>query len=365
MNFQEPESDVVQTVSKWSKVSKKKFKDYSYIGLGVIGVVVFLFFMLPNHPKTETPASENNVNNDYRNSLNENLMRLKAMHSEKPTVSFSESINQPFNDPTKSEEYLARKTAPTTMYPKTESTNKEVENHEQDATFTGQGSNEGFANTSSETETVEANTIAHPDYTVASGELLPAVLETAVNSDLPGMVRAVISQPTYSYTGERILIPSGSRLIGQYSSSVVQGQNRVMVIWNRIILPDGIAIKLDSPGTDVLGRAGQGADNVNTHFFTRFGESALLSLIGAGTATVGVSNQDQNNSTAQYRAAIAQSFQQSAQQSLQGTVATKPTLQVNQGTAIHIFVAKDLSFYQALKKSDTPPSTLPAFITRD
>lgn len=366
MNPQEPESDVVQTAPNWSKVSKKKYKDFSYIVLGVVAIVVFLFFILPdNHPKTETPSSVNSVNNDYRNSLNENLMRLKAMHAEKPAVSFSEPINQPFTDSTKSEAYAARKNAPTTMYPKAEATDKVAENHGQDGTLAGQGANENFANTSSKTETVEANTIAHPGYTIASGELLPAVLETAINSDLPGMVRAVVSQPTYSYTGERVLIPSGSRLMGQYSSAVTQGQNRVMVIWNRIILPNGIAIQLDSPGTDVLGRAGQGADSVNTHFFARFGESALLSLIGAGSANVGVNNQDQNNSTAQYRAAIAQSFQQSAQQSLQGSVAMKPTLQVHQGTAIHVFVAKDLSFYQVLKRSGTPPNTLPAFITRD
>jgi type IV secretion system protein VirB10 len=351
MNPQEPESDIVQTAPKWSKVSKKKFKDYSYIVIGVIGVVVFLFFMFShNQPKTETPSSDNSINNDYRNSLNENLMRLKAMHAAKPVASFSESINQPFNDPTKSETYLARKNAPTTMYPKTEETNKESESRGQEATLAGQGANENFANTPSKAETVEANRIVHPDYTIASGELLPAVLETAINSDLPGMVRAVVSQPTYSYTGERALIPSGSRLIGQYSSAVIQGQNRVMIIWNRIILPNGIAIQLDSPGTDVLGRSGQGADSLNTHFFARFGESVLLSLIGAGSANVGVSNQDQNNSTAQYRAAIAQSFQQSAQQSLQGSVAMRPTLQVYQGTAIHVFVARDLSFYKVLKK---------------
>lgn len=131
---------------------------------------------------------------------------------------------------------------------------------------------------------------------------------------------------------------------------MIQGQNRVMIIWNRIILPNGIAIQLDSPGTDVLGRSGQGADSLNTYFFARFGESVLLSLIGAGSANVGVNNQDQNNSTAQYRAAIAQSFQQSAQQSLQGSVAMRPTLQVYQGTAIHVFVARDLSFYKVLKK---------------
>ena len=107
MNPQEPESDVIQTAAKWSKVSKKKFKDYSYIRLGAVGVVIFLFFMLPdNHPKTKAPSSDNSINNDYRNALNENLMRLKAMQADKSAVSSSEPINQAFNDANSSKEYL-------------------------------------------------------------------------------------------------------------------------------------------------------------------------------------------------------------------------------------------------------------------
>ena len=368
MNLQEPESNVIQTASRWSKVSQKKSNNYSpmYWLVGGVLAVILVFMLSSNHPKTRSASTENLTSSDYQDSLKENLAQLKAMTAEKSMVTFSDQANQPIHSNT-SKEYLARQNAPTSMYSGAvvETINNGTANNAQDATLAGQGANENFANTSSKTETVEANTIAHPEYTIASGELLPAVLETAINSDLPGMVRAVVSQATYSYTGERVLIPSGSRLIGQYSSAVIQGQNRVMVIWNRIILPNGITVQLNSSGIDDLGRAGQSADSVNTHFFARFGESALLSLIGAGAATAGVNNQDQSNSSAQYRMAISQSFQQSTGQSLQGTLAIKPTLHIHQGSSIHVFVAKDLSFYQVLKRSATPPGTLPVFMTRD
>ena len=135
-----------------------------------------------------------------------------------------------------------------------------------------------------------------------------------------------------------------------------------MVVWNRVVLPNGIAVQLNSPGTDALGRAGQGANSVNTHFFARFGESALLSLIGAGAAMVGVHNNNQYNSAAQYRTAIAESFHQSAQQALQNTLPMKPTIHVYQGTKINVFVAHDLSFYQVLKNTVMLPRPMPSFV---
>jgi type IV secretion system protein VirB10 len=217
------------------------------------------------------------------------------------------------------------------------------------ATFAGQGVNTAFGNQSMSTTSVIAKKIAHPEYTIASGEFLHAVLETAIDSDLPGEIRAVVSQPVYAYIGETPLIPAGSRLIGQYSSSVMQGQNRVFVVWNRVILPNGVSAQINSPGTDQLGISGQGADDVYTHFFARFGEASLLSIIGAGAATGGVNNGDQYNSAAQYRMAISQSFQQSANNSLQGTLATQPTLSIDQGASINVFVAHDIDFYSVMK----------------
>ncbi len=200
--------------------------------------------------------------------------------------------------------------------------------------------------------TTDATQITHLDYTVAQGMFIPGVLETAIDSDLPGMVRAEVSHDVYAEQGNFVLIPKGSRLVGQYSSGVVQGQNRVFVAWQRLIRPDGIDIQLGSPGTDALGRAGMAGDIVQTHFFATFSQAALLSIIGAGVANVGVNPQDQQNSAAAYREAVSNSFNQSAQNNLQNTAIIKPTIHVYQGNKINVFVARDLDFYAALNPGE-------------
>jgi type IV secretion system protein VirB10 len=205
-----------------------------------------------------------------------------------------------------------------------------------------------FANQTTHAGSVSAVKISHPGSTVPQGEFIFAVLETAIDSDLPGMIRAVITRPVYSYIGEHRLIPEGSRLIGQYSSKTLQGINRIMVIWQRILLPNGISIQIDSPGADSLGKSGLGADSVNSHFFQRFGHASMLSLIGAGAASWGVKDAN-DNASQQYRTAISHSFQSSAHHSLDHSVAIKPSLSVDQGSRVIVFVAKDLDFYSAVK----------------
>ncbi len=217
------------------------------------------------------------------------------------------------------------------------------------------GSNDSDTNTAFQqrasntgVETAAATRIAHTDFTVTQGTLISGALQTAINSDLPGMVKANVSEDVYATSGERVLIPAGSTLIGKYSAGISMGQERVFVVWTRLIRPDGIDIMLGSPGTDSLGQAGLGADNLDTHFIQRFGEASLLSIIGAGAATAGVSSGDQFNSAAAYRAGIANSFQQSAAASLGNSINIKPTIHVWQGARISVFVNRDLSFYNAL-----------------
>ena len=120
---------------------------------------------------------------------------------------------------------------------------------------------------------------------VAQGAIIPAVLETALDSDLPGFARAVVSRDVRSFDGQSVLIPRGSRLIGQYKSAVSQGATRAFVIWTRIIRSDGVSIQIGSPGEDALGRAGLTGE-VNRRFFARFGGSILLSVLNAGVASV-------------------------------------------------------------------------------
>jgi len=197
-------------------------------------------------------------------------------------------------------------------------------------------------------ETVDATQIAHTDYTVMQGTLIPGSLQTAINSDLPGMVKATVSRDVYAASGDRVLIPKGSTLIGQYNSGLVMGQKRVLVAWTRVIRPDGIDALLGSPGTDALGQGGLGADTLDTHFWARFGQASLLSIIGSAIATAGVSENDAYNSASAYRTAMASNFQSVAGSSLLSTMNIKPTVHVYQGARINVFVNRDISFYNTL-----------------
>lgn len=212
-----------------------------------------------------------------------------------------------------------------------------------------------FINSQNEITEVSAKKIPHPDMTVPAGEMIPATLETAINSDLPGMVRAVTTRDVYSLMNGNVLIPRGSTLVGQFSSGVVEGQSRILVAWNRVQMNDGVIVTLNSPGTDTLGRSGQGADYINRRFFERFGTASLLSVLGAYSATAGVNAQDQFNSASQYRMAIANSFQQTAGQTLDKSVNIPPTLQVNQGAKINVFVAHDLDFHNVGLRNEPWP----------
>jgi len=192
--------------------------------------------------------------------------------------------------------------------------------------------------------------VPHPEYTIVSGEMLHATLNVAMNSDLPGMVTATVTSPAYAYTGSLELIPKGSRLIGQYSSAILQGQSCIFIMWNRVVLPDGVSVDINSPDTDQIGEAGEPADYINRHFWSRFGESVLLSILSAAVSNVDVQANDQYNSAQSYRIAVADSLQQSAEGTLQQTISMKPTLVRYQGATINVFIAHDLSFYNLYKE---------------
>ncbi len=182
---------------------------------------------------------------------------------------------------------------------------------------------------------------------IAQGKLIDAVLETAINTDQPGMLRALVSNDIYGDSGRTVLLPRGSRLVGQYNSDVARGQSRVFVIWQRVIRPDGIDVQLDSGGTDPLGQAGA-EGKVNNHFWTMFGAATLLSVIGATASTVGVQPQDNNNSISTYRSSVSQGFSDAANTVLSTFVRIKPTITIHQGMAIKVFVARDLYFDPAV-----------------
>ena len=172
-----------------------------------------------------------------------------------------------------------------------------------------------------------------PRTTVTQGTLIPAVLETAIDTDVPGYVRAVVSTDVRSFDGTRVLVPRSSRLIGQYKSGLQAGQKRAYVIWTRLIRPDGVSVDLGSPAVGFSGEAGL-AGKVESHFFERFGSAMLLSVVGGIPSLIGKSANVVVGGGGQSAAAAA--IGQSGQIS--------PTVRVRQGEPIRVFTARDLDF---------------------
>ena len=177
-----------------------------------------------------------------------------------------------------------------------------------------------------------------PKTTVTQGTLIPAVLETAIDTDVPGYVRAVVSTDVRSFDGSRVLVPRSSRLVGQYKSGLQAGQKRAYVIWTRLIRPDGVSVDIGSPAVGFSGETGL-AGKVESHFFERFGSAMLLSVIGGlsaigGNAGVIVAGGGQSAAAA----AVGQSGQIS------------PTVRVRQGEPIRVFTARDLDFSRVARQ---------------
>jgi type IV secretion system protein VirB10 len=175
--------------------------------------------------------------------------------------------------------------------------------------------------------------------TVPQGTVIPAVLETAVNSDLPGFARAVVSRDVRGFDGTRVLIPRGSKLIGQYRSGVAAGQTRAFVVWTRILTPDGVSIDVGSPAADPLGRGGVPGE-ANSHFFRRFGTSILLSVLTGGLQALAA---EQGGGGAIIIGSPAQASQL-ADIALKKEIDIPTTITVPQGEPIRVFVARDLDF---------------------
>jgi type IV secretion system protein VirB10 len=196
-----------------------------------------------------------------------------------------------------------------------------------------------------------ARKIERIDALVPEGTLIPGILETAIVSDLPGQVRAIVSQDVYSFDGRRILIPTGTLLIGEYQSEITRGQTRIFVVWTRMLRDDGVSVRLNSIGADSLGRAGL-TGRVDKKFRERFGAAILLSIVGAGAsyltgygseAAAGDSD-DAQNAEELARETLAQTFSDMANQALGDSLRIPPTISVSQGERIFVFVRQDLDF---------------------
>lgn len=180
-------------------------------------------------------------------------------------------------------------------------------------------------------------------YVIGQGKFIFGTLAVAIHSDLPGQIEAVVSQDVYGEQGNKVLIPRGSHLIGEYRSGLVNNQSRLFTVWTRVKEPNGIDIQLGSAGTDALGRAGL-TGKVDYHFFDRFGSALLISMIGAGAANIGVNGSDQYNSVAAYRSGMADAMSEQGKSLLSQNINIPPTINIAQGEKIVVFVNRDLDF---------------------
>lgn len=201
----------------------------------------------------------------------------------------------------------------------------------------------------------QAAVLANPNLTITEGTMIPCSLQTAIDSQLPGLVTCVVPIDIRGTTGDVVLLDRGTKIVGQIQSGLLQGQNRVFVDWTRAETPDHVIITLDSPGTDELGRSGlPGA--VNNHFWDRFGGALMLTLVQGGldAATVLAAGNGNSNSASQQAALgfvySAQSNGQAvANTALQNTINIPPTLTKNQGDTVGLIVAHDLDFSNVYK----------------
>lgn len=190
-------------------------------------------------------------------------------------------------------------------------------------------------------------------YELRAGFVIPAILISGINSDLPGQIMGQVSQDVFdTATGRWKLIPQGSRLVGQYSSDVAYGQARVLIAWQRIVFPDGKALDLGAmPGADGAGYAGF-ADQVNNHYFRLFGSALLMSGVTAGVSLSQPDSLYTNRQSARstMSEALGQQLGTVTAQLIARNMNIAPTLEIRPGYRFNVIVTKDLTFskpYQA------------------
>ena len=188
----------------------------------------------------------------------------------------------------------------------------------------------------------QSEVIANPSNTVIQGTMIQAVMETALDSSLPGQVRAVISEDVYSYDGTRLLIPRGSRLIGRYRSGIEIAQRRVTIAWDRIILPTNQTIQISSFGGDELGRSGV-TGIVDTRFGARFGSAALISLISAAPSLA--AGQLENETAAGVLDDVGNDLADATDSALGEYLSIGPVIYFDPGARVTVMVDRDLEIF--------------------
>lgn len=188
-------------------------------------------------------------------------------------------------------------------------------------------------------------------FMLGKGTNIRCALETKIVTTQPGLTRCQVMRDIYSANGKVLLLERGSKIIGEQTAALVQGQARVFVLWNEVETPNGVRVSIASPGAGALGEAGHGAW-INYHFWQRFGGAMLISLISdIGDNLANRSNNGDNNHITYENSSDA--AQAMATEALRNSINIPPTGTINQGTILNVMVARDVDFgkvYEVVKR---------------
>ena len=214
----------------------------------------------------------------------------------------------------------------------------------QPATPTAQDRQLAFLNQAADRRTVAPDRVAAPasPNVLQAGAVIPAALITGIRSDLPGQITAQVTENVYdSPTGRILLVPQGTRLIGQYDNGVQFGQRRVLLVWNRLIMPNGRSIVLErQPGADTQGYAGL-EDGVDYHWWDLAKAAALSTLLGVGAE---LATDDNDRLLRAIRGGAQDTVNQAGQQIIQRQLQVAPTLTIRPGFPVRVIVTRDIVF---------------------
>ncbi|MFE0018361.1 TrbI/VirB10 family protein [Mesorhizobium sp. NPDC059054] len=199
-----------------------------------------------------------------------------------------------------------------------------------------------FLGAGMERRTLSADRILPPasPFMLQAGAVIPSALITGIRSDLPGQITAQVTENVYdSPSGRVLLVPQGTRVIGEYDNGVGFGQRRVLLVWNRLVFPNGRSIVLErQPGADTQGYAGL-EDGVDHHWWDLLKAAGLSTLLGIGAE---IATDDNDRLIRAIRSGAQDTINQAGQQIVQRQLQVAPTLTIRPGFPVRVIVTRDL-----------------------
>jgi len=199
-----------------------------------------------------------------------------------------------------------------------------------------------------------AKPLYNPNTLLLRGTYIRCVLESRVITDVPGFTSCVVTEPVYSVNGKRLLLPRGSKVMGSYDAEAIIGE-RAAIVWDRITTPTGMDVNMRSPGTDMLGSAGN-PGHYSAHWAQRISSALLISMLSDAFKYAGAKHGPQETSIVNgaivqnpYESNTARTMERLANMALDRNMARPPTVTINQGTIVNVYVARDVDFSAVMR----------------